>query len=306
MNKELKFSVIIAHLNNSAELYYTLWDLFKELNDFNYEIIVVDNGSKREEYDYIKEYIDKMKEGHNIKLFHYDEYQGTVPPWQYGIKQASGEYLIIIDSHVTVCKDYFKKQYEVLKEDKEIKVLYSSSCFNYYNYEKTSRYYNFKIDNLDLHFVNYDLGERNFNEPLVSQMGCVIVNRKFFTDIGMWGNCFLKYGGYGAEELILAVKTKMFGGKTIFNKDVFFHHSILKKFCGKKLRFQGKAVAAYILDGKDYMLKVIENIPILIKSELDDEEQKSLIEEIPQLADQDRKLLLTAPISYRELLKKYE
>ena len=133
----------------------------------------------------------------------------------------------------------------------------------------------------------------------------ILIKKQLFIKIGMFGDCFLKYGGYGAEELMLALKTKMFGGKTIFNNEVFFHHSILKKFCGKKLRAQNKMIAAYILDGKDYMLKVMNNQPLLIASELSEKEKEELLEEIPYLAIKDRNLLLTAPVSYKELLQKY-
>jgi len=292
-------------LSNEQELYYTLWDLFKELEDFDYEIIVTDNSCIEGNIETIKYFIDKMAVYQNIKLFQYTEYQGTVPPWQFGISKATGQYLILIDGHVTVSKDYFKKQYKILKDsmikDSTIKVLWSASCFNGYSGDK-SNYYYFNKDILSLAFANYC----DETEPLVSQMGCVIVEREFFLKIGMFGNCFLKYGGYGAEELMLALKTKMFGGRTFFNKDVFFHHSILSKGPGgKKLKLQNKAIAAYILDGYDYMIEVINNQPTDIINLLDEKGRQELIVEIPQLARKDRNLILTAPISYRELLKRY-
>lgn len=301
----MTFSFIIAHLNNESELYYTLWDLFKELDGFEYEIIIVDNGSEKENFEKVEKYVDKINNYHNIKLFKYTEFQGTVPPWQYGAEKAIGEYLVFIDSHVTTCRDYFKKQYEVLKNDKEIKVLFSASCFTNYGID-VSYNYRFDKDNLSLSFLKLnEVSQEHLSEPLVSQMGCVIVEREFFIKIGMFGKCFLKYGGYGAEELMLSLKTKMFGGKTVFNRDVFFHHSILDKVGGKKLKLQNKAIAAYILDGYNYMMEVINNQPEDVSALLDDKGKQGLIEEIPQLAREDRNLLLTAPISYRELLKKY-
>lgn len=299
------FSVIIAHLNNESELYYTLWDLFKELDGFDYEIIIVDNGSDNGSYQSVENYVHKMFVNTDIKLFKYNEFQGTVPPWQYGIKKADGEYLIIIDSHITTSKDYFHKQYEVLKDNKDIKVLYSASCFNSYSDEK-SLIYDFYKKRFDVGFSKPETVRKdNFFELLASQMGCVIIDKDFFIKIGMFGDCFLKYGGYGAEELMLALKTKMFGGKTVFNREVFFHHSILNKIGGKKLKLQNKAIAAYVLDGYDYMLEVIKNQPEDVITLLTEEGRQELIKEIPRLAREDRNLLLTAPISYRELLKKY-
>jgi glycosyltransferase involved in cell wall biosynthesis len=293
------FSFIIAHLNNECELYYTLWDLFKEVDGFDYEIIIVDNGSEDTSYLKAKKYVEKMVDNHDIKLFKYTEFQGTVPPWQFGAEKAIGKYLVFIDSHVTTCTGYFKKQYEILKDD-TIKVLWSASCFNGYIGDK-SNYYYLNKEILSLAFANYC----DETEPLVSQMGCVIVEREFFIKIGMFGKCFLKYGGYGAEELMLSLKTKMFGGRTVFNKDVFFHHSILDKAGGKKLKLQNKAIAAYILDGYDYMLEVIKGQPEDVITLLTEEGRQELTREIPRLAREDRNLLLTAPISYRELLKKY-
>lgn len=300
----MTFSFIIAHLDNESELYYTLWDLFKEMDGFEYEIIIVDNGSDDTSYIKAKKYIERIANYHNIKLFKYTEFQGTVPPWQYGAKKATGEYLVFIDSHVTTCRDYFKKQYEVLK-DKSIKVLFSASCFTSYGVD-VSYTYRFEPDKLGLSFLKLnEVSQEHLSEPLISQMGCVIVEREFFIKIGMFGDCFLKYGGYGAEELMLSLKTKMFGGKTVFNRDVFFHHSFLDKIGGRKLKLQNKAIAAYILDGYDYMLEVINNQPEDVSALLDDSGKQDLINEIPQLARKDRNLLLTAPISYRELLKKY-
>ena len=300
------FSVIIAHLNDSIELYYTLWDLFKELDGFDYEIIIVDNGSDEVYHlDSVEKYLKRISDYHDVRLFRYNKFQGTVPPWQFGIEKATGEYLIIIDSHVTVCSGYFKKQYEILKNDKDIKVLYSASCFT--NYGKDFSFnYRFEEDKLELNFLKLSqVSQEKLSEPLVSQMGCVIVEREFFTKIGMFGNCFLKYGGYGAEELILAFKVKMFGGKTVLNREVFFHHSILDKHWGKKLKLQNKAIAAYILDGEDYMLKVFDNRVKENNETLINIEKSDLVKEIPLLAKEDRDLILTAPVSYRELLKKY-
>lgn len=300
------FSVIIAHLDDSIELYYTLWDLFKELDDFDYEIIIVDNGSD-EVYHLasIENYLKRISACHNVKLFKYNEFQGTVPPWQFGIEKAVGEYLIIIDSHVTVSSGYFKKQYEVLKNDKDIKVLYSASCFTDYGKDMSFNY-RFEKDKLELNFLNLSqVSQEKLSEPLISQMGCVIVDREFFVKIGMFGKCFFKYGGYGAEELMLAFKVQMFGGKVVFNREVFFHHSILDKHSGKKLKLQNKMMAAYILDGEDYMLEVFDNRVKEINETLIGVEKSDLIKEIPILAQADRNLILTASVSYRELLKKY-
>jgi len=95
MNKQL--SVIIPAYNEEKAISQTIEDLKKEINkipDFEYEIIVVNDGST----DKTKEILGKIS---NIKLIHHPENRGYGASLKTGFKQSQGELILITDADGT-------------------------------------------------------------------------------------------------------------------------------------------------------------------------------------------------------------
>lgn len=108
----VKVSVIVPVYNVEKYLEKCLDSLINQsLKDI--EIIVVNDGSPDNSQEIINKYIKKHK---NIKSF-IKENGGLSDTRNYGIKQASGEYLSFVDSDDYIDKTMLEKMYKKAKKD---------------------------------------------------------------------------------------------------------------------------------------------------------------------------------------------
>lgn len=88
----LKLSVIVAVYNRRDELQELLYSLLKQ-TDKNFEVIIVDDGSEYKLESLVSTYIKEL----DIKYF-YKNNSGAGLSRNYGVKYASGNYFIFLDS----------------------------------------------------------------------------------------------------------------------------------------------------------------------------------------------------------------
>ncbi len=95
MEKNVLVSVIIPCYNSRKMILETLKALEKQKTDFDFEIIICDDGSKDGTPDLVKEFLKKSKL--KIRIFE-NEHHG--PAWQrnFGAKNAKGEIVVFTDS----------------------------------------------------------------------------------------------------------------------------------------------------------------------------------------------------------------
>lgn len=81
-------------------------------NDFdNYELLLIDDGSKDSSYEVIRKY-----ESDKVRIFQHEN-QGVGFTRNFGIRKASGDHIIFIDSDDYVDKDYLKKLFLGIGDD---------------------------------------------------------------------------------------------------------------------------------------------------------------------------------------------
>lgn len=113
----MKFSIVIPVYNVEKYIKKCL-DSVKEQSYDNYEVIIVDDGSKQNESIIIKDYIK------DNRFKYYKKTNGGLSDARnYGVKYATGDYLIFIDSDDYVDKDYLSKLNEVIIKNKNIDVI---------------------------------------------------------------------------------------------------------------------------------------------------------------------------------------
>ncbi len=99
----MKYSLIVPVYNRPNEVDELLDSLTRQsFKDF--EVIIVEDGSKVKCEDIVKKYSDKL----DIH-YYYKENSGPGQSRNYGAERSKGEYLIVVDSDVVVPQDYFKE-----------------------------------------------------------------------------------------------------------------------------------------------------------------------------------------------------
>ena len=101
---KLKFSIIIPVYNRPKEIDELLESLTKQDFTNSFEILIIEDGSK-ESSDII---VQKYKSQLDLKYF-YKENSGAGASRNFGIKKATGNYFIILDSDVIVPKVYLSE-----------------------------------------------------------------------------------------------------------------------------------------------------------------------------------------------------
>ncbi|RBW63195.1 glycosyltransferase [Tenacibaculum sp. E3R01] len=98
---ELYFSIIIPVYNRPDEVDELLESITKQDYQDEFEVIIIEDGSDQSSVSIVEKYNAKL----NIKYF-YKENTGAGLSRNYGMKKASGNYFIILDSDVIVPQKY--------------------------------------------------------------------------------------------------------------------------------------------------------------------------------------------------------
>lgn len=120
MTCNIEFSVVIPVYNN-PEAMRAIESVLNQSYTGNYEIIVVDDGSKDNSYETLCEYKEKNKLD-NLTIIKQSN-GGPSKARNRGIRESKGKYIAFLDSDDTWNRDKIKKQMEVLQENPEVKLI---------------------------------------------------------------------------------------------------------------------------------------------------------------------------------------
>ncbi|MDD3648076.1 MAG: glycosyltransferase family A protein [Candidatus Dojkabacteria bacterium] len=208
--KKPYFSVIIPVLNEEN----FIPKLLKSLNEQtfkNFEVIVVDNGSKDSTPKVINELEDSLK--YPIKIVHCKE-KGISYARNFGVEYAKGEYLIFFDADGVISGKWLEIAHKLFEKNKNIKAI--TGIFFHY---PTSNIFKLISYNLLYHFFNFIV---------------LMTNRILFRRYVLTGNNF-------AIEKKAFTKTGMFPHK--IHEDIFYtKDNFLKHYSIRNMRYCLKMV----------------------------------------------------------------
>lgn len=169
-------SIVIPAYNSEHSIQRTL-DSISNLQYKDYEVIIIDDGSIDSTPSILKRV---AKENQKIKFFQNNDNKGVSYTRNFGIQQASGEYLTFIDAGDTIDKEC----YQFLKDSDS----YDAYMFELYRVEGSKKIY--KQLPFPAGLYNYDfiiehiiplmiapLKSDNLNEPVMGSV-CRLVIRK--------------------------------------------------------------------------------------------------------------------------------
>ena len=127
MSSEVKLSIIMPCYNGEKTIGRSLDSIFMQRVDFDYEVIIVDDGSTDKSMDVVKKYQTEHK---NIKIMGDGKNYGNAIAFYNGLSASSGKYFCVldVDDYYTLnCK--LQKQIDFLEKD--IKEDYVATTHHY-------------------------------------------------------------------------------------------------------------------------------------------------------------------------------
>ena len=121
--KNTHFSIITASYNYEDFIKETIESVINQTCQ-NWEMIIVDDGSKDNSLEVINEY---CKKDSRIKLFTHKNNQnkGLIETVKLGISKAQNDWIVFLESDDTITPDYLEKKLQVIKENPEVKFIFN-------------------------------------------------------------------------------------------------------------------------------------------------------------------------------------
>ena len=123
MTEQIKISIITASYNYEDYIKETIESIIAQTYQ-NWELIIVDDGSKDNSVNVIKEY---CKKDSRIKLCQHDNgvNKGLSETIKLGIKSAKGEWIVFVESDDTITPDYLEKKLNIVSKYNNVEFIFN-------------------------------------------------------------------------------------------------------------------------------------------------------------------------------------
>ncbi|MFA5750331.1 MAG: glycosyltransferase, partial [Candidatus Shapirobacteria bacterium] len=125
MTNNPNFSIIIPNYNGAQFLDNCLYSLYQSIKQCsgNFEVIIVDNASKDNSLDLIKNFFDQYKSSKmTIKIYHLNSNTGFAKAVNFGVNKSKYNYVVLCNNDLTLEKDWFQLVSEAIKKNKNPKI----------------------------------------------------------------------------------------------------------------------------------------------------------------------------------------
>ncbi len=134
----MDISFVLLTWNSEKYISKCLNSLFADMNktQFSYEIFIVDNGSKDSTIQIVKSFKDKYPK--HIFPIYLERNTGTTYSRNLALKKVKGEFIIIMDSDVEVCKGTIGQLIKTLAENEEAGLVAPKLVYPNYALQKST------------------------------------------------------------------------------------------------------------------------------------------------------------------------
>ena len=208
-DKNPKISVIVASFNYEQYIGETLDSLVKQTYK-NFEVIVVDDGSKDNSVNVIKKYVKKY---HNVFLHrhHGGANRGLFETIKLGLEKSSGKYIAFCESDDYWLPNNLEEKVKVINEYNSPKIIYNNVKLFGPGEKKQEEY----IANLSLVGEGlYDVDPINQTYNIIPTFSCVMIDKQAllecdfnsyipaWTDWWLYRQIFAKYPMYHVNKAL--------------------------------------------------------------------------------------------------------
>lgn len=222
---EKRVSIILVNYNTTEDTIECIKSL-KDISYSNFDIIIVDNKSKKEEFDKLS---NSVKNIENCTLISSDKNGGFAYGNNIGIKLAKkrkSDYILLLNSDTEVEKDFLDHLVVAVEEDIE-SIAIVIGKINYYYDKKKIWYGGGEIDwgnYTGVHFGENedDVGQYDTKKEITFATGCaMLINATINTDITLPEEYFMYY-----EDVDFCARLLNEGYKIIYEPNSVIYHKV--------------------------------------------------------------------------------
>jgi len=207
-----KVSVITASYNYDNLIPETIESVLNQTYK-NWEMIIVDDGSKDNSVEVIKSYCEK---DNRIKLYQHEDgiNKGLAETLKLAISKAQSDWIIFLESDDTIREDYIEKKLEIIRQYPDIKFIYND--VNLFGDKEKIKEFNeyFQSVAKDLEGVTFPANISKFlvKKNIIPTFSCVMLKKeilekvdfnssiKSLLDWYLWSQIAPKYEVYFINE----------------------------------------------------------------------------------------------------------
>ncbi len=224
----MDLSIVIINHNTKALTNQTINSVLNGTDGLDYEIIVVDNSDKSDEFYF--------SDRDNIKVISGVENKGFGNACNIGASKAKGEYLLFLNSDTIVENEAIYKSLIYLKSNKDIGILgiktfledgtFDNGCKRGFPTPMTALYYFLGFDKKHPENRKYGAYHQTFiDNNKTSEVDAVsgafmIIKKQLYDELGGFDEAFFMYG----EDLDICYRAKEKGYKVVYFADAFITH----------------------------------------------------------------------------------
>ena len=214
----MKLSIIIPVYNEEGNITKLNEKIIKELNDLDYELIYINDGSKDKTLNKIKEIATQD----NIKYISFSRNFGKEAGIYAGLEYSTGDLICIIDGDLQQNPKYIIEMYNYLKNNDDIDqvamVMKNRDKENIFNKLFKKTFYKLINKLSDIKLVDGASDFRMFRKNVKNAILKLTETNRFSKGIFSWIGFNTKYMYYDVE--------KRYSGKTKFNKKESIKYAI--------------------------------------------------------------------------------
>lgn len=228
----VRLSVVLINLNTHDFLQACLASMRRQLDEPQYEIILVDNGSIDGSVDMVR------REFPQVRVFPQTENLGFTKANNVGLREAHGNYLLILNSDTEVVDDALEKMCDYMDAHTDVGALGAQllntdrtvqlSCRRFPSF-KTALFHRYSLltrlfpnNKYSAEYLMTDTGHNQTMEVDWVSGACLLTRRATTDEVGLLDEGFFIY----AEDVDWCYRIKKAGWKVVYYPDAKVLHHI--------------------------------------------------------------------------------
>lgn len=252
-------SIIIPNYNGEELLRKNLPRLISSLKNYDYEVIVVDDGSVDNSVRVIEDF---AKKNERIKFLKNEKNLGFSPSINKGVNGSKGNYIVLLNNDVYPESDFLKAALSDLKDEEVFAVGFKDLSVENGNKVPRGR----GVAKWMRGFFIHRAGDLNKKDNMWASGGSSAFNRKIWEEIGGLDEI---YAPFYWEDIDISYRARKAGYKVLFekNSEVVHEHeegAIRRKYTKEQVRaisFRNQFIFVWINGSRKSLLLNIVWLP---------------------------------------------